>query len=464
VGGVRLPQDALAGVAVRGFIPYGGYIQAGSIQALAAGSLARGNGQVVTGAAAGRVDMQNLLAPGTVIAPTTVPSETFRVPFSADPTQQLGLFFSTAAIGGSFDPANIVFTVQDAVVANAAGSGNVVIPSNAARGADVALVTVVPTYGNNNQRQGTQVQSINISGDGASISTSQWIAGEIRSTGPMGDIALFSNQNVGKISAPSFIGSITLGGEVTGTIQSTGQRTDPITGVTTSVPADIGRVFVDASGHLATTTISISGGIFGGRVVSRGNLVSQFSTNIGAGGVLAVQGNLGTAFGSSRLGGFTNAGNLAGDVVVLGRVIGDLAVTGGLVGSGRIAAKGGFSGNVSISGGIDTGAALVSDGGIGDPSLGTTLSVSGKVKGIIAAKGSINFLGSPLTGPTIFNNASVNSPPSAAAIDAIFNDSMGNPLAFDVSNLDLSGLSTIRTQLSALHVGRNGQLTLVPGA
>jgi hypothetical protein len=31
-------------------------------------------------------------------------------------------------------------------------------------------------------------------------------------------------------------------------------------------------------------------------------------------------------------------------------------------------------------------------------------------------------------------------------------------------NLDLGGLSIILSQLSALHVGSNGQLTIVPGA
>jgi hypothetical protein len=47
---------------------------------------------------------------------------------------------------------------------------------------------------------------------------------------------------------------------------------------------------------------------------------------------------------------------------------------------------------------------------------------------------------------------------NASAIDAVFTEG-GQPLAFDLTGLDLGGLGEILRDLSALHVGSDGNLT-----
>jgi hypothetical protein len=48
--------------------------------------------------------------------------------------------------------------------------------------------------------------------------------------------------------------------------------------------------------------------------------------------------------------------------------------------------------------------------------------------------------------------------PNTTAVDAIFTE-MGQPLAFDLSGLDLGGLDLIVRDLDALRVGSDGNLT-----
>jgi hypothetical protein len=456
-GGISLPADALAGVGVRDFIPNSS-IQATSIQAVAFGSHAEENGQIFTGAASQDEDAQDLLVTGTALVQA---NDTFRAPFADLATQQVQLFVVTDPNGGHFDDDGIVLVVQSVTSPNAAGTGNIVTPSNVARGAVTALVKVVPTYDSHGKPQSSVVQSIDLRGDGGSIQTEQSFSatGSITSTGPLGDLTLQESQGLYNLTAPSVFGSININGPITGIAQTTGQRTDPITSVVTTVPADLGRLYVDASGKApVVTSTTVTAGGLSGELVSRGDLISQVTLSGGPlSGVLAVQGNLGKVFTptsgpATRLGGVLVNGAFSGELVTLGLVYADMRFNGGLKG-GRIAAKGGIIGNLRIDGGLDAAAAVVSGGEIGDTTWGTQFTFNGSNKGILAAKGTMNFAkGSP--GGNVFNNATGTN---AAAIDAIFTD-MGKALSFDLSGLDLGGLSLMLTDLAALYVDSNGNL------
>jgi hypothetical protein len=226
---------------------------------------------------------------------------------------------------------------------------------------------------------------------------------------------------------------------------------------------------------IGITTINTTGDITG-RIISRGNLVSRIQSKKIT-GVIAAQGDIGAiqrnGTGAAvldgaghliRWGGILSDGGIYGQVVALGNVFGDITAHGGLKDNGRIAVKGravaglaatrtGLLGNVIIDGNIDDGGALVSGGLIGDAAGGTVLHL-GNNKGIIAAKGDINFEHSPKG--TVFEDATgVN----AAAIDAIFTRGGGMPLAFDLVGLDLAGLASILHDLAALRVGTGGTLT-----
>src|SRR5262249_57329241 len=171
--------------------------------------------------------------------------------------------------GGRFDDDSIVFVVQGVSSPNAAGTANVVTPSNAARGAVVALVTAEPTLDKQGRPDDSVVQSIRLRGDGASISTEQYVADSISSTGPLGDLTLDNKQGITDVTAPGIFGSIFSDGPITGTVQTTGLRTDPISGVVSRGSADLGPLYVDTAdphGPFATSTGARTGGVRGARV------------------------------------------------------------------------------------------------------------------------------------------------------------------------------------------------------
>ena len=469
--GIRLPQDNVAGVGIRDFVP-DGYIQARSIQAIAFGAHSEQEGDsegehdpvqlgaIESGASPDAEDAERLLAPGTAIVQA---NDTFRVPFADLPQYHVGMFIATDEDGWDFEDSNIAFAVQSVLSPNATGTANIATPSNIARGAATALVTVTPAYDRWGRPEDSVVQSIAIRGDGASIQTEQWIAGGITSTGPLGDLTLSSEQGITNITAPSIFGSISTDGPITGAIQTTGLRTDPITGTVSNVPADLGGIYVDCSHWfpvLTATTIQSEGGL-PGRIISRGNLISAIRADGGISGTIASQGNLGAyaKIGGSivRLGGISSNGPLTGDLVVLGNDIGDLTFHGGLK-AGRVAIKGNVLGNVLIDGGLDRSSAFVSGGQIGDPSAGTALMIDGSNKGIIAARANIRLIGHGPTGAVFNNVGAISGNPNAAALDAIFTDHSA-PLMLDLSSLDLGGLGLILQDLNALKVGANGNLT-----
>jgi hypothetical protein len=338
----------------------------------------------------------------------------------------------------------------------------------------VAVVSAAPS--------GTSsfVNTIALLGDGGSIQTQQLVTGSITSTGPLGGLILSASQGlIANVTAPSIFGNIQItSGPIASTIQTTGQRIDPSTGIVTTVSADLGHLLTDSTGHIVgTTTVQASGGGLTGRLISRGNLVSTISLGGGDTGVIAAQGDIGAiqrdASGSAivdssghltRFGGILVGGGLGGQVIALGNIFCDITANG--IPSGRIAVKGsavaglapdrfGIFGNININGNIDSGGAIICAGRIGDALGGTTLSVN-NVKGILAAKGDINFgqVGN-LSAGAIFESA---TGVDAAAIDAIFT-SGGLPLVFDVTGLDLAGLSLILADVATLHVGPDGHLT-----
>jgi hypothetical protein len=94
----------------------------------------------------------------------------------------------------------------------------------------------------------------------------------------------------------------------------------------------------------------------------------------------------------------------------------------------------------------DAHSAIVSGGLIGDAAGGTFLTTI-PFYGILAAKGSINFLVSGVGFPLVFQNLTPGGS-DANAIDAMF-----QPGTFDLgTNFDLGGLAMMLSELATLHV------------
>ena len=466
--GVYLPQDRIAGVGIRDYAPNSSIVAAG-IQGVAFGSFTNTQGKVEPGSMATNADAARLLGPGTTIVQAGSMdgqgTETFRVPFAALPGQTVTFFLDTATGGGAFDPNDMQFTLQS--------DSDGVDPATlfpATRGAVTAMIGV-------QQGAPSVVQSVDLYGDGGSIFSDQFIAQSITSTGPLGDLTSLAPQGLNNVTAPSVFGNIAAAGPIFGTIQTTGVRTDPVTGATSQIPADLGRAYVVQPGgrnpqkFLTTTTIQGQGpDSLTGQIISRGNLISSVRSDGGAAGLIAVQGDFGavtTLLGTPmRVGGLLVNGGFDGQLVVLGDDYGDLAFHGGITG-GRIAVKGtggarsGILGNVIVdrglyqTGAIGAGSAIVSGGEIGDASYGTTLTVEDGNQGIVAAIGTIRVENGTNLGGSVFNDAGGTS--NAAAIDAIFTES-GQPLGLDLAGDPLGGLELILQDLAALHVDSNGKL------
>ena len=480
-GGVDLPSDKLAGVAVRDYAPPRSIV-ASAVESVAFGSYTGTAGSVTPGDLAAPSDAATLLGPGTAIIGAASlqrfgGAETFRVPFADLPGQHLAFFLG--ASGSAFDARPIDFDLES--------SGDGVHPATtypATRGAVTAFIDYETAFN-------PGVDLISLHGDGGSIDTQQPIDGTIISTGPLGDVNIQSTTGIDDVTAPSIFGNVSSTGPIYGVVQTTGLRTDPVTGVVSKVEADLGRIYVvPASGRVGTayvTSTLIHGGgadSLQGRIISRGNLLSTVRSDGGATGLIAVQGDLGAAtaqpFASiSRVGGVLINGAFGGQIVVEGDVVGDLTFNGGLVG-GRVAVLGGsntapvgpdaiplgptgsgVSGNVTVdrglnsSGGVDASSAIVTAGNIGSGPLGTKITAQDGNSGIIAA---IKTILGAANGTGLFVQDPSSTSPDAAAIDAIFTDG-GVPLTFDLGGENLEGLNLILADLAALHVGAGGILT-----
>src|SRR5262249_36766434 len=150
--------------------------------------------------------------------------------------------------------------------------------------------------------------------------------------GSLGDLILSSPGGlVADVTADSIIGNINAtNGGISGTIKTT--------------VGDIGRALTDAGGNITgVTTIHAGGGGLTGKILAKGNLVSQVSLRSGLDGVVAADGDIGviqTVNGVAktnpdgsliRFGGIAvSTGGLNGQVIALGNFFGDLSVTGGL--------------------------------------------------------------------------------------------------------------------------------------
>ncbi|MGA2700304.1 MAG: hypothetical protein ABSH35_04325 [Isosphaeraceae bacterium] len=442
--GIYLPLDNVAGVGVRDYVPDHS-IAAKSIQAVAFGSMTSYCGQIETGAVASSNDAANLLAPCTAIVQagsinnSTV--ETFRVPFADLATQQVGFFMddSPSSCGrGQFDNNNVVLVVQGVSTANSSGTANIVTPSNVARGAVVALITVAETFNSCNQLDGSFIENISLCGDGGSIQTQLNVGSPedcslpktaftpaITSTGPLGDVII--GGSLPNVTAPSIFGSIIPCGPIpsTSTIQTTGIRTDPITQATSQVPADIGRVYVTSTckGPVVTaTTVQANGSGLAGQIICGGNLISQVVAN-GITGVITVQpvawepgaGNLGATFtypAPSKnvvyLGGVVSNGSMSGPTVVSSCLNKSTVTVNGLVQGGSITTYGSVIGNITINGSMN-GPILATGNNSGTIDLNGTvqggfITTYGSVIGNITICGQVN-------GPTVSagnNNTTIN--------------------------------------------------------
>jgi hypothetical protein len=439
-GGVQLPKDSLA-VAAAGTLP------AASIVAQSVASVAAGSFAGVSADVAANTDALVPLAPGTGV---TQANDTFQVFVST--ANHVAQFLVTGP-GGSFDSKPMLFAQL---------SGNAPVPAPV-----TASDTLVPAGSS------TTVQSVVFSGQGGSLTTAQPITSLISATagGSLGYLILSAPQGItADITADSITGNIdATNGGIAGTIKTTA--------------GDLGRAFTDASGTITGVTfVHAGGGGLTGKILVKGNLVSQLNLQSGLDGVVATDGDLGViqtkngiavtnADGSLiRFGGLVvSTGGLNGQVIVLGNAFGDISLTGGL--GGRIAVRGnpgefglapfryGILGNVSIGGGISTTGAVVSAGLIGDDGAnninndtkGTHLTISGTAKGILAAGEDINFgaTGS-LSQASVFENAKGSN---LAAIDAIFTNN-NSPL--DV--IDPAQLNLLIQDVLALTVV-NGELT-----
>jgi hypothetical protein len=465
-GGVRLPADSLAGVEVRDNVRSGA-VTAKSIQGIAFGSLTAGN-TTQTGAASNQVFASKLLTSGTTIVEAgTVNSqhqETFRVPVDNQAGEMVALFFDDSKSG----------QVDNNAVDFADEVGNV--STGNPRGTVTALMTVNGPVLTNTSF--SSILSVALAGDGGSISTAQPILSQITSTGPLGDLNLMANHAfTANVTAPSIVGSITANGSITGTIQTTGVWTNMTTGQTSSISADFGHV--NAAGGVIYSVTSVTtapGAGISGKIISRGNLISQISGSGGISGLIAAQGDIGGIQRGSagkfvRYGGIQSSGTLSGQVVALGNIFGDITVNGNL--PGRIAANGrpsplfaaqGILGNINVQGTIgtsSTSAAIVSRGEIGDSTLGTGVKMTGRgaIYGILAAEGPITIVnpGSLSSAYTFSNVPDSPTNPNAAAIDAIFENQNGQKItSFDGKRpYDLANLNSIITDLARLHVVKN---------
>jgi hypothetical protein len=446
-GGVQLPNDIVA-IAVAGNLPAASIV-AKSVPSLAAHSFA--------GVAADSATSTNVRVPLAAGTGLSQANDAFQLFFSE--AGDVAQFLVTGS-GGSFDSKKMLFA--DIVVDNAPVT---------------AQDTLIPTGSY------TSVNSVAFSGQGASLTTAQPIISMISDIGgSIGNLILSSPYGLANVTADSIIGNIVVpNGAINGVVETT--------------VGDLGRAFTDLNGNITGVTTIQAGGLgLSGKILAKGNLVSQVNLQCGLGGVVATDGDIGTiqtTGGAAKLnpngslirfGGIVVcSGGITGQIIALGNAFGDITVGGWL--SGRIAVKGnqgeyglasfryGILGNVSVCGGVSSTGAIVSSGLIGDDGTnnitndkyGTHLTIIGRDQGIIAAGEDINFGvgdsddddnyfggGCGQNRANIFENATGSN---LAAINAIFTNNGG---LLDV--LDPVQLNLIVKDLLALKVS-SGKLT-----
>jgi hypothetical protein len=447
-GGVVLPTDTIIGVEVRDALPVG-MIQVAGLEGFAFGTLLNSKGKPMK--LANEVTAKVIHLVTGSVTPLLPATDTFRIPFSENHTVNL-----YAESDGDRD-LDFVATFTDQIADNTGITALVQLESGGGEKSEV-------------------IQNLQFLGDGGAIRTPAAIA-NITSTGALGDLYIGGKAGLGNVTASSIIGSITVtNGAITGVIQTTGIRIDPITGDQSDVNADIGKVLVGKKNKTSVTTIYAKLGLTG-KIITRGSIISLIKiARMGPNAVIAAQGDIGYFLRDSngnlvskagklvRFGGLTLTSGTSGNIIALGNIIGDVRIRG--VFAGRIASEGqavdgldaarvGILGNLVISK-LAASGVVASGGLIGDAQNKTTIS-AGKAAGIIAADGSVNATRSTKAA-NLMQNVGAPDNASGQAISGVFADG-GEPLLFDVSTGDLQGLALIQQDLGNLSVGNDGNLT-----
>lgn len=454
--GVVLPKDSIAGVEVRDTLPVG-VINVAGIEGVAFAILVNAQGVAVTvgsdlGSETNINALWSLLGSKPVLLAAT---DLFRVPFG--PGHSVSLY-----VQDDNDPdLDLVMTFTDKISNNASVT---------------AYVQLQAAHLNS---ESPVVQSVNLLGDGGSFATPGSVS-NITSTGALGSVIVGGLAGIGNITAPSIFGNIqATNGGITGIIQTTGIRIDPITGAQTAVTANLGATILGTSGNITgVTTISSKSGMTG-EIICRGNLISTVSIGGSFSGVIAAQGDIGviqrnlsgnavvSSLGLlSRYGGINISGNDSGQIIALGNIFGNLTIHASL--SGGIAAQGlavaglatsrfGILGNVTINS-TAAGSNIVSGGVVGDVAGQTTFSTI-SAKGLLVAKGAINLAkGTVIALANIYQSVGTPGNANGPVIDAIFTNN-SSALMFDLNPGDLQGLLLIETDLKNLQAGSNRTLT-----
>jgi hypothetical protein len=435
--GIDLPADHLAAVSVTGNLPARS-INAASIEAFAFSTITGLRGRISpAGLAFTPKAFVYALAlnpatgkPYAAFAPVT---DTLRAMAPAGGT--VGLYAVTPA-GTSVDSRGLLLS------------------------AGPESVTATVAYGIDSRKHNL-ITSLNLTGNGGVIDTKIPVQ-NLTSNGSLGSVDLRAGkgEQLASLTATNITGNINLhGGTLTGTLQTTGVQTDPISGATAATSADLGTATDNR-----VTTLQLNMGE-NASIVSRGNLISQVQLGGSLNGTIAAAGDIGmNALDASgkpaRLGGIqTGRGNSAGQVIALGNILGDVSIAGSL--SGQIAARGtpipgtaanrqGILSNVKIAGAIEPVGAVLSGGEIGDAAAGTQLA-TGKIRGTIFAAGPVQ-LARKSKSPSASGGLPVGASPIAKTIWSPNGRTVEN-FDSDSSNQDLATLSQLEHSLRAISGG-----------
>ncbi|HEY1686787.1 MAG TPA: hypothetical protein VGG19_18645 [Tepidisphaeraceae bacterium] len=437
---VDLPADHLGLVAVSQNMPSDS-ILASSIQGIAFASLGLPNGTSALASAFQSQTQQlfNVLAinPATkkpyaqVLAPTGAALRAIISPASSTP---VGVFTGWAKKGTKFAANALYFSDQNSDL-----SGTLM--------ADVTFSAGARSHGRK------VVTNINFEGDGGSVNT--WsLVNNIHSDGWLGDISLEGGYaKLQSLTAPAIHGNINLfGGKLVGQLQTTGEEIDPITGSTTAVSGDLGTL---ANGSVTTLHVNMAKG---SSIVVRGNLISHVVIDKGILGDISVAGNIGSNSSGIRTGGINTLSSAknTGTILATGDIDGDISLDGNL--AGRIAAKCNILSKVTISGAMMKGSAVISNGEIGDTTLGTKLTVEYQDGMVVAGSMAIE-TATKSTGKTAAVISNADSKTANADQLANLWTNGGSALSFDsAGTLNESGLKLMQTDINNLKAN-NGTLS-----
>lgn len=427
--GVDLPLDHLGLISVSQNLPSNSII-ASSIQGIAFATLTLPNGSNQPASSI----TANLLPNVLVINPNTkkpytqvvMPGKTpLLVMLSPAATTPVGVFTGVGKKGTKFVSNNLYFTDQNT-------------------DSSATLMAQVSFAGKKT------VSNIAFQGDGGTIDTTSKV-NNISSDGWVGDVLLEGGHaKLQSLTAKSIHGNVNLfGGQLIGELQTT--------------DGDVGAA--DAtSGN--STVLHVAMGK-SASIVVRGNLLSKVNIDNSLAGTIAASGDIGAYNPNNRPGGINIGGSDSGQIISLGNIIASINIAGNL--SGRIAAQGvpidglnpdqqGILGGVIIGQTLAKTAAIVSNGEIGDNSLGTKVTVKSD-KGLVAAGGTATVT-SDSTGGSAATIANANKDSAnQAVLLGVWTDN-GVTLGIDssVGALDQAGLKLIQGDLANLKAS-NGKLS-----